>query len=249
MHENISVLIVEDEEIWIRNLQLSLEDFGFEVVAIASTTADALQAFKNHHFDVALLDIQLDKQKSGIELGKLLHDTYKKPFIFITASQEGHAVKDAVEVHPSAYLIKPVNTSSLFIAIQNALYNFSNQHTATIAEGNDENLTSFFVKQGNRYKKIDWRDIVYLSSGKNYITVFNSADKTEYFIRSSLQNALQYILPKKLQSLFVQINRAEAIQLSFIEEMLGDEIRTAYKTFYISEAYHKDVKKRLNILS
>lgn len=57
------------------------------------------------------------------------------------------------------------------------------------------------------------------------------------------------IIPSKLQAQFLQVNRAEAVHLPFIQEITGDEIRTAHRSFYISEAFYKDVKKKLNILS
>jgi len=249
MHENISVLIVEDEDIWVRNLQLSLEDFGFDIVGTANTVASALTAFKEYHYDIVLLDIHLDGKNSGIELGKILTSIYKKPFIFITASFDSHTMQDAAAAKPSAYLTKPVNTSSLFIAIQNALHNFTIHHTATITEMNENILTSFFVKNGNKYKKIDWNDVVYLSAGKNYISVFNAKDKAEYHIRSSLQNALHYIIPVRMQHLFMQVNRAEVVQLPFVTEINGDEIRTQYKSFNLSEGFSREVKRKLNILS
>ncbi|RYZ55204.1 MAG: response regulator [Sphingobacteriales bacterium] len=249
MHENISILIVEDEDIWIRNLQLSLEDFGFDVVSTAKSLSEALIAFKEHHYDLVLLDIHLDGKNTGIELGKILTSIYKKPFIFITASFDSHTMQEAAAARPSAYLTKPVNTSSLFIAIQNALHNFSVHHTASIVDMNETMFQSFFVKNGSKYKKIDWQDVVYLSSGKNYISVFNARDKAEYPIRSSLQNALHYIIPQKMQSQFVQINRSEVVQLQFILEITGDQIRTEYKTFTLSEGFSKDIRKKLNILT
>lgn len=244
--EPISVLIIEDEDIWIRNLELSLQDFGAEVAAVARNTDEAIAAFKTCNFDVALIDIHLNNKSIGIELGKVLTAIYNKPFIFITGSQNAHDVQAAAAANPSAYLVKPVNTSSLFIALQSAIRNFTTRQQP--ADEQADHSSSFFVKQGSKYKKIEWKDVVYLTAGKNYLTVFNSADEREYHIRSSLQKALQYIIPQKPQ-VFLQVNRAEAVQESFIKEINGDKIKTAYKDFVISEAYGRDVKKRLNILA
>jgi two-component system, LytTR family, response regulator len=248
MENEISILIVEDEEIWVEQLHFILNEFGFTVTKTVSNADDALAALSACKYDLVLLDIYLNGKKSGIELGRIINKLYKKPFIFTTASQQQHQMKEAAGTMPSAYLTKPVNPASLFIAIQNAINNFSNNQTASL-KGEEPEFVSFFVKHGNKYKKIDWVDVAFLSAGKNYTSVFNSADKTEYYIRSSLQKILQYQVPKQLQKQFLQVNRSEAVQLSFVQEVTNSEVKTAFKSFAVSETYSKELKSKLNIIS
>ncbi len=243
MEQVISILIVEDEDIWVHNLSLLLENFGFSVVKAVSSVKDALTAFSACEYDLVLMDINLDSRGSGIELGKVLHKMYKKPFIFVT-SGDYHDVKDAAAANPSAYLTKPVNASSLYVAIQNAINNFSN-HTVAPEKVSEEDFTFFFVKHGSKYKKIEWKDVVYLTSQKNYVSVFNATDKAEYLIRSSLQKTMQHIVPKNLHNQFVQVNRAEVVQLSFVNEITSDEVRTSYRNFPISESGGRELRSML----
>lgn len=246
MENAISVLIVEDEEIWTQSLTLILNDFGYNVVNAANTVEAALAAFAADNFDLALIDINLNGLSSGIELGKIVSGLYHKPFIFVT-SDRAHSLKDAAMAKPSAYLTKPVNESSLFIAIQNAINNFSNNIVAD-PESNDEAFSSFFVKHGNRYKKIDWKDIVYLSAGKNYISAFNAVDKCEYYIRGTLQKTMRDIIPEQMKKQFIQVNRSEVVQFSFIQEVMADEVKTQYKNFPVSESLNKELRKRMRIV-
>lgn len=247
MEDSISILVVEDEEIWIENLSMILEGFGYPIVAVARNSTDALAAFSTHEYDVILMDIHLDGSSSGIELGKVVHNMYHKPFIFITSSND-HNFREAAAAHPSAYLTKPVNAHSLYVAIQNGLHNFTDKLPATLPRAEEDAPSSFFVKNGNRYKRLEWADVVYLSATKNYIAVFNAPDKTEYFIRGSLQKALQEMIPKRLQQQFIQVNRGDAVQHSFIQEISGDEVRTAYKTFATSDIFSKEMRAKMNFL-
>ena len=248
MDNEISILIVEDEKIWIECIQKILKDFVFQVAGIARSAEEALDAFGTVDYDLALVDIQLHGKNTGIELGKVLKTTYNKPFIFITASSD-HVLAAAAQVGPSAYLTKPINPSTLFIAIQNAIQNHEAQIAARTYTYMGEEATFFFVKQGNRYKRVDWKNVAYLSSGKNYVTIFNVADKAEYYIRSSLQKTLQHIVPPSLRSQFIQVNRSEVVQSSFIQEFTGEEVKTAYKALLVSEVYCKELKSKLNIIS
>lgn len=247
MEQAISILIVEDEEIWMHSLNMLLENFGFSVCKTVSTVKDALSAFATCEFDLVLMDINLDSRGGGIELGKVLNKMYNKPFIFVTSAAD-HDFKDAAAANPSAYLTKPVNPSSLFVAIQNAINNFSDNKPAE-PKAIEENFTFFFVKHGSRYKKIEWKDVVYISSQKNYVSVFNAPDKAEYLIRSSLQKTMQHIIPRYMHNQFVQVNRAEVVQLSYVQEITSDEVRTTFKNFPISESGGKELRNMLkNIL-
>jgi CheY-like chemotaxis protein len=225
MENEISILIVEDEEIWIQQLKHMLDEFGFTVTKTVSTVEDALSTLSSCEYDLVLLDIHLNGKNSGIELGKIISKLYNKPFIFTTASHY-HEIKEATDTRPSAYLPKPINPASLFVAIQNAINNSSNNQRALKEDA--ANFTSFFVKQGARFKKIDWEDVVFLSAGKNYTSVFNA---------------------QNLQKQFLQVNRSEAVQLSFILEVSNDELKTAFKSFTISETYSKEMRAKLNVIS
>jgi len=248
MRENISVLIVEDELIWSRIHEQYLKSLGIHVAGIATGVAEAIDAFKNISFDVALLDIHLNGSQSGIELGKMLTSVYNKPFVFLTGSHGGHEMQEAVAARPSAYLTKPVHTSSLYIAIQNALQHFPDRSVPE-NNGKDDTLQSFFVKSGNRLLKIDWKDVVYLAAGKNYVSFYNVQDRLEYQVRGSLQHAMSHIIPPAMQHLFVQVNRGEVIQLPYVREICADKVVTPYKTFSLSEGYSREIRKRLRILS
>ena len=246
LSEELSVLIIEDEEIWSSSLADNLQEFGFLIAGIANNFELAISLLNTTYYDIVLLDININHKNSGIELGKMIYQLYKKPFIFITASQDSHTSTEAIAAHPSAYLIKPVNPVSLFVTIQSAIANYQNNVTAHTAT---DDYSSFFVKQGNKYKKIDWNDVVYLSSEKKYTGIFNALDASEYFIRSTLPKTLNYIIPKNLQKNFVQINRAEIVNIGFVQELIGDELKTKFKTLNVTESYFKELKERLNIIT
>lgn len=57
MQNEISVLIVEDEETWMLKIKQVLKQFGFNIAGSATNTDDALAAIRANNFDIALLDI------------------------------------------------------------------------------------------------------------------------------------------------------------------------------------------------
>jgi CheY-like chemotaxis protein len=246
MNDEINVLIVEDEDIWAEYLATKLEDLGYAIAGIANTFEAAVQLLAATRYDIVLVDINLNHRNSGIEIGKLIYSLYKTPFIFITASFEPQTVADAVSAHPSAYLPKPVNPTSLMVAIQNAINNHQGGHIAAHTTPADDVLF-FFVKQGNKYKKINWEEVVYLKAGKNYTMLYNAPDKTVYSVRSTFPKTLAEMVPAKLRNRFIQVNRAEAVQSTYINEMRSDEIFTSFGNFSVSETFIKTVKHDLKL--
>lgn len=249
MNELIKVIIIEDQEVWFKTLQLYLNDFGFEIIANASDTNDAINIISKNDYDIALVDINLKDNSNGIELGKMLSSVYNKPFIFITGNQDSHTLEQAIQAKPSAYLLKPVNKTSLLVAIQNAIQNHQQQTLPASTEKQNEVKDFVFVKTGNKYKKIYWKDVVSLSSDGNYTKLFCSAEKQDFFIRSTVPNTVKYYLPVTIQNKFVQINRSQMVNIDFMNEVTNDSIVTPFGTFVYSGLQVKELKKRLNILN
>ena len=247
MQSDISVLVIEDEETWSHQIKYDLRQFGFTIAGCVDTVEGALPAISANNFDIALLDINLNGKNSGIALGKLISQTIKKPFIFITGSVLDDIIADAALARPSAFLTKPFTPASLFISIQSAIHHFCvGQNAAPVKD--DPELSSFFVKVGNKYARVDWRNVVCLQSDKNYTRIITS-NNDNYMIRSSLQKTLQYIVPAALKSNFVQISRADVLNKAFIIEVIDDEARTEHQAFGITEAYVKNLKQQLNVIS
>jgi DNA-binding LytR/AlgR family response regulator len=248
MQSDISVLIIEDEEIWAQNIIDDLNQFGFKIVAWVDNLEDALPAISANNFDIALLDINLNGKNSGIELGKIISQTIKKPFIFITGSVNDGIAKETAAVMPSAFLVKPVNTNSLFISIQSALHHFYGGQASAQAKTQLAGSESFFIKVGNKYIKIDWQNVIYLQTEGNYTSIITN-DNNTYVIKSSMQRTLQYIIPEASKNSFVQVNRAQVLNIKYIEEIKGDEAKAAGQWFTISDVYAKTLRQQLNIIS
>lgn len=243
---SIKLLIIDDEEIWSTQLEMIAEKFGFEVVGCFNEATTAIMQLSKIDFDIALLDISMEGKNIGIELGKMITNTYNKPFIFITGSLDQHTANEALAAKPSAYLTKPVNDTSLYVAIQQALNNFEEKQVAQNETAIKSN--SFFVKVGNKYKKIEWQKVVALISDKKYTKILVANDNVEYFIGNTLPKTLQNILPPHLQNNFVQINRAEVVNTEYIIELKSTTITTLHQIFEATDGYLPELKNKLNLV-
>lgn len=244
--QNIQVLIIEDDPLTAESMRLALEEFGFVIKGVAHNVETALHFLNNENIDIALVDIFLNGTKSGIEIGTLLTNLYRIPYIFITGVADTAIIAEAVKAKPAAYLLKPANPASLFACIQTALQNFSSNQPAVFNKPQEADF--FFVKQRNKLKRIEWKEVVTITSADNY-TILTLHDKTEHYLRSTLAMTLKFQLPKHLQDSFMQVNRGEVVQINYITEIIDDEIITPVKKIIITKSFVKEVKAKLNILS
>lgn len=234
MENKIKILIVEDEAIIAQNLKQTLEDFNFEVVAICHHYNTAINAMSNLEFDVAILDINLGSNivNTGLDVAFALKEFKQVPFIFLTAFSDKDTVSKAALLNPSAYLVKPNNGPTIFASIQTAISNFSNNTAAKLPGEEAKEEDYFFTKIGTKLKKVYWNDVQVVCSIKNYVKLITEENNAGYLIRSSLQNFLNSILPKKFSGLLLQVNRQTALQKEAIIECHDDfVIITKYGKF------------------
>lgn len=115
------ILIVEDESLVALDLSQTLSEAGYEIVGIASNGKDAIALACKHEPDVVLMDILLKGDIDGIETARKIKIKQNPAVIFLTALKKDTDIERAIEVNPSAYLIKPFEKKALFIALKIAL--------------------------------------------------------------------------------------------------------------------------------
>lgn len=247
MQETVSVLIVEDELIWAKQLEIHLKNLGYNTVATYNNAADAMVNFEKINFDIALLDIRMNGINAGIALGKMVQGICKKPFIFITSGNDKETIEEALTAKPSAFLIKPVNELSLYTAIQTALNNFMLNKTASFNAPDEITHESFFIKQGNSYKRIHWQNVVALVVDGRYTKVLGNNTNEKHLIGSSLSKTLTSVLPHSLKNNFFQINRNEVVNLAHVQELKGNELITKIQSFDVTDSYLPLLREALHI--
>ncbi len=247
MNNTVQVLIVEDEPIWAKQLELHVLSLGYSVANIFTNAADALVNIEKTNFDIALLDIRMNGLNAGIAIGKMVNQMLDKPFIFISSGNDKETLDEAIAAMPSAFLIKPVNEKGLYVAIQTALDNFAKNKSALAVETLVNN-ESFFVKVGKIYQKLEWKEVVALTVEGRYTKVIMNKTNEQFLIGSSLNKTWSIVVPKNWQPIFVQINRTEMINSQYIMALKGDEVVCDDKVFIVSENYMQGLKQVLPIV-
>ncbi len=222
MEHPIKILIVEDNVIIADDMQSMLEEIGYEIVDNVIVYEQAVEVLKNNHVDLVLIDIILASDKTGIDLGKHIRESYNIPFIFVTSNSDRATVENAKTVKPDGYLVKPFEQQDLYTSIEIALSNFnynkkdSNRDLDDVGESFTSNSVlkdSIFVKKQHLYYRIQFSDIQFIKADNVYLEV-NTADK-KFLVRSPLKDYLEKLPGNKFyrahKSYIVNVDHIDAI--------------------------------------
>jgi len=178
INKMINAIIIDDEQNNIDNLNTLLNKncSGVNIIATALNAGDGTTLILDHKPDLVFLDIQMPG-KSGLELLKEL-PAHPFEIIFVTAYDQ-YAIQ-AIRFSAVDYLLKPINTEELKLAVQKATEKISNKKQNFQLE----NLISLLQKRHNKEEHrialptlketrfIPVRSIIRCESDNNYTTFF-----------------------------------------------------------------------------
>jgi DNA-binding NarL/FixJ family response regulator len=121
----IKILIVEDEVLIAQDIARTLEGIDYVVSDIAYDGNTAMTCLQKNPPDIALLDINLGSEPSGIQVAQHIQDEYDLPFIYLTSYASEMIVDKAKRTRPMGYIVKPFKERDLFSAIEIGLYNYA----------------------------------------------------------------------------------------------------------------------------
>lgn len=120
----MEILVVDDEQLALDNVLLAIKKLNLSVNAVGFKKASqALEYAYSHKIDIAFLDIEM-RSVSGIELArdlKKLHPNIN--LIFTTGYSEYTA--DAMDMHASGYILKPITAEKIKKEIDDLRYKVS----------------------------------------------------------------------------------------------------------------------------
>lgn len=260
------ILIVEDESILYERLRRILAKENYTIDTYTPSVKDAIACINTKRPDIVLLDIDLQGEQTGIDLGKQLSETYKIPFIYVTQYGDNETFYKGLNTNHEHFIVKTkprLNTGEILRTIQTVLKRNESKEPMFLKDG-----IMCYIDYLDRIKKypnntitriaLPFKKIAYFTTEsfknvndeltvlkENYVRIEdNNGDR--YFYKSSLKKIIA-ILP----NYFVRISESTIINLSptiFKGRINGSRLSVNNLSFSIKETYAKEVKKRLKSL-
>ena len=235
------VLVVEDEFIVAEDLKNIILKQGHQAVGVADNYKDALVLVAEYSPDLVLIDINLGKQKNGLDLAKILKEKHQTPFVFITSYADQTHINAAKELAPLSYIAKPFNEKNVALAIDIGMSNYQEQQLSLYDKVIQQDF--FFIKDKRMMKKVKFEEIQCLQADDNY-TFIHTLDN-RYIVYISLKEIL-----KKLPKNFIRVHRSYIVNIQFVSGVKADEVYLASdQNIPLGRSFKSNFIEKLNYLS
>ncbi|TAG55018.1 MAG: DNA-binding response regulator [Cytophagales bacterium] len=225
-------IIVEDDLISAELIKhFALRTDFLEVVAIFNNGEEALKYLLSNEVDIALLDVNLPGM-NGVDIIKSLNIV---PQIILITADINYGPQ-AFEFNVVDYLLKPVEYTRFFKAINKAVERIGEKETVSYEQNN------IFIKANNRLVNLQYSDILYVEALSDYVTFCTKEKK--YIVHSTMKD-LESKLPN---SKFIRVHRSFIVNLSKIETIEDSCIVINKQTIAIGVTYKDALLNKLNFL-
>jgi len=255
------ILIVEEQKTAYKTLQEKLTKENFSVAPYTPSVDAALQQIHKKRPDIVLLDINLEGEKSGIDLGKILAEKFNIPFIYVTELADDYTFFQALKTRHEDFIKKsvlPDNFKEILRSIYTVLERQKNKPRITKIPVGIEVLSDYLESSKvfgiNEISKItvNFKDVLYFSldyfenqQGKpekpnsNYIWLKTKAGEI-FFLRTSLSDIYD-----TLPDYFGRNNAQYIVNIHFIEGRINaSKIKIGRKILKITDTYKKEFMER-----
>lgn len=234
MNKKIKVLIVEDEILIARSIERYLVKKDYNVVGVAISYEEATKLYLKEKPDLALLDIRLNGEKTGIDVANFIRT--QSPisiYIYLTSQIDRNNLQKAGETLPAGYLSKPIQKNSLYSTIEMAVYKYS-------LEIEKEETSTISLFDGTRNHLIEIKDILFLQIEHVYIHV-HLKNNTTVITRSTLKE----LMAELARDMFLQTHRSFAVNIKNVTSWNSEEIYLNGHSVPISRSRKKLVHSQL----
>lgn len=223
----IKCIVVDDEPLAVSLLGSYVEKIPFfELVFSTENPILALEYIQKNDADLIFLDIQMP-ELSGINFMKIVGDKLK--YILTTAYSE-YAL-EGYEHNVIDYLLKPIS----FGRFEKSALKAQERLPADEISAN----SYFFVKSSGQQHKINFDEILYIESIKDYVNI--KTDNQEYIVLDTLKS-----LENQLPENFARVHKSFILNLDKIEKI---DVRNVFlnsgKEIPIGETYKSEFLLKL----
>lgn len=179
----IQILIVEDEVLIAENISEICIEEGYHVCNIAYNAGQAMIYFNQFKPDLILMDINLNDDLDGLELGLKMYHELKTAIIYITSYSDNATLTKAVESRPLFYLVKPFHPAQL-----KSVLNMAVQHLRNITY--NPRLDQSLIQKFN-FSERELEIVRYIIDGKSNIDIARMIYLSLNTVKFHLKNIYQ----------------------------------------------------------
>ncbi len=238
---NVRAIVVDDERLARNRLRRMLDELGVDVIAEGENGRDAVELAQKLDADVLVIDINMPKMNGLDAVAELSKQMQHPPSIIFCTAYDEFALK-AFDLNATSYLLKPVNSEKLQMAISQARALSAIQVKALQSQMSTQDKLAVNVEGSIENIKLD------------EILFFKSHEKHVYAVLKDQKNILVGYtlkqLEKKLTAKFVRAHRNSLVAINKLSSLTRDDngavvlhLEDTTETIIVSRRHVAEVKQ------
>ena len=227
------ILIVEDEPLIAADISRALKKVGYDIAGSVGNADEAIDILSSQSVDVVILDITIDGELDGIELGEKINQDHFIPFLFLTSYYDDQTLQRAGKTNPAGYIVKPFDDADLIANVKLALFKEKKQVLIT---------DKFFVREKSGLIALEPNDILYAESDNNYANIYTHDHK--YVVTHTLKGVEESLGDKG----FLRVHKSYLINFRKISRIQEGYVFLGTHKIPIGRAHKEQLLKNLAIL-
>jgi DNA-binding LytR/AlgR family response regulator len=246
----VKVFIVEDEPLIAADLEMNLQDLGYEVCGQADNAMDAIADMAVNKPDLVLLDISIEGDLDGIQLAAKINEKFQIPFIYITSHADKGTIERVKQTKPAGFILKPFDEGDLRSNIEIALFRYGTDVPVTRPDQEDAQeegsefviADSIFIKDKGRLIKVPFKDILYCEAFDNYTKLYALGQK--FLISTTLKS----VESRLGGGAFLRVHRSYVINVAQVKALEDGYVFIEDQTIPVGKTHKEELMKRINTL-
>lgn len=224
-------IVIDDEPLALNVLADYIRQTdGLQLVDITTSPIKGLQRIQNNEANLVFLDIQMP-ELTGIQVMKIIDQRCK---VILTTAYPEFAL-EGYEYNVTDYLLKPVSFERFTKAIQKLPAAVAAETTKAPQQ------EYFFVKSEYKLLRIDFSQVLYLESLRDYVAI-HTADGNKILTLQSM-SSFEKELPSRL---FARIHKSYIISISKISFIEKNRVVIGNKFLPVGETYKTAFLQKIN---
>lgn len=190
----IRILIADDHEVVRIGLAALLDrQPGFAVVAEASSGEEAVRLARQHHPDVALLDIRMPNGSGTDACRAITAELPGTPVVMLTSYADSDALFDAIAAGASGYVLKRIGSDELVQAVRTVAHGGSLLDPAATAKVLDRLRSATHLEESGAFGELtdqERRVLAHLAEGDSNRQIAETMELAEKTVRNYVSSIL-----------------------------------------------------------
>ncbi len=206
----ITCIAIDDEPLALAQIEQYIADTPIlELKAGFNSATKALEYLHEASVDLLFVDINMPRI-SGLEFVEALPFDVK--VIFVTAHRE--FALEGFALDAADYLLKPLSYAAFLKSVEKINNRYFNR---SASEQMDRDY--IFVRSGSRTVRVDFNDILYVESKREYLDIHLTSEEIV-----TIHGSLASILSRLPQEIFVKVHRSFIVNLEKVTLMERNSI-------------------------